>query len=498
MGKNVPDAPDYVGAAEATAQSNRQMLDAQTAANRPNQITPFGNQTWSQQQQFDQAGYDRALADWQSQYGPQTNDRSLIDRWRSGSGMSDDARMAMPSRNDYTNTNWTQTTTLDPELQGALDSQIDLQRGRSDLANSMFPRAQEEFGKPMDWGGFNPMQTGPQAGTYGEGLNPFSFGPGANQYNAESIQRDIGAPQDYVQRAEDAIMGRFNNRMEPQFQRSAEQLDVRLRNQGLKPGDQAYDQQTQDLRNSQNDAREQAMYQSIIGSGAEGQRLLGMDLSAGGFRNDASQQALQQQLAIGGQRFSEGASAADRNNSIRQQMLQQQLAAGGQQFSEGQAATNMNNTVRQQQIAEEMQRRGFSLNEINAIITGQQVGMPSMPGFSNAGRAPGTDYSGAASAGYGAALDATNAQNAGIGNLFGGLTQLGVGAMAFSDRRLKTDVHRTGDTVRGVPVYRYRYLWDTPETFRLGVMADECQHLPGVVVQHESGYLMVNYGRLYS
>jgi SOS response regulatory protein OraA/RecX len=36
------------------------------------------------------------------------------------------------------------------------------------------------------------------------------------------------------------------------------------------------------------------------------------------------------------------------------------------------SSANYQNQLRQQQIAEDMQRRGYSLNEINAILTGQQ------------------------------------------------------------------------------------------------------------------------------
>lgn len=369
MGKSAPDAPDYTAAAQATAQSDRNSLNAQTIANRPNQNTPFGSTSWDSSQSFDQAGYNRALQDWNAQYA------------RANTKEARDQLLALrPGQNEYYNTNWTQNTTLTPEAQHALDSQLQLQSGRSDLANSMFPRAQQEFGQAMNWGGFTDMRNAPDA----------------PDYSPESIQRGIGNSQGYIQNAGDAIYGQWSNRQEPRMQQASAQMETKLRNQGLNPGDQAYDEAMQRLSQDQNDARLMANYQATIGSGAEGSRLQGMDLAAGSFANQASQQALNQNLAIGNQGFN-------------QQMQ----------------SANMNNTVRQQQISEEMQRRGFSLNEINAIISGQQVGMPSMPSFTNAGRASGTDYTGAAQNQYSAALDATNAQNAGWANLWGGVTGLG-------------------------------------------------------------------------
>ena len=50
MGKSssAPPAPDYAGAATATAQGNLQAAQAAAAANRVNQVTPYGNLTYNQ------------------------------------------------------------------------------------------------------------------------------------------------------------------------------------------------------------------------------------------------------------------------------------------------------------------------------------------------------------------------------------------------------------------------------------------------------------------
>lgn len=49
IGKDdAPPAPDYAGAAQATAQGNLDMARAAAAANRVNQITPYGNLTYKQ------------------------------------------------------------------------------------------------------------------------------------------------------------------------------------------------------------------------------------------------------------------------------------------------------------------------------------------------------------------------------------------------------------------------------------------------------------------
>lgn len=47
-GPDMPAAPDYTGAAEATAEGNLENARYATVANRPDQTTPWGTSTWSQ------------------------------------------------------------------------------------------------------------------------------------------------------------------------------------------------------------------------------------------------------------------------------------------------------------------------------------------------------------------------------------------------------------------------------------------------------------------
>jgi hypothetical protein len=92
-------------------------------------------------------------------------------------------------------------------------------------------------------------------------------------------------------------------------------------------------------------------------------------------------------------------------------------------------AGSFNQQLRQQEIAEMLAQRGQPLNELNALLTGQQVSMPSMPSFSQASKAETPQYLQAAGMQYNAALDASNASNAAFGNLLGGAASLGGAAM---------------------------------------------------------------------
>jgi hypothetical protein len=171
--------------------------------------------------------------------------------------------------------------------------------------------------------------------------------------------------------AEEASYNQAASRLDPRFSQRREEMDAGLRAQGLRPGDEAYDRAMGNLGRDENDAYNQAMYSAILTGGAEGQREQAMDLAAGSFGNQ----------------------------------------------------------VRAANVGEEMQRRGFSLNEINSILTGQQVNMPSMPGFNSAGFTPGPDYMSAANLGYQGQLDQFSAENAWKNSLMSGVGGL---AMAFA------------------------------------------------------------------
>jgi hypothetical protein len=167
--------------------------------------------------------------------------------------------------------------------------------------------------------------------------------------------------------------------------------------------------------------------------------------------------------------------------------------AQAQQYGLNQQYANQMNQARQQAIAEQAQRRGMSLNEMNALLSGQQVSMPQMPTFVQSGRSETPNILGATQMGYDAQLGAYNAQQAGFNNLLGSAAQLGSAAFMFSDRRLKSNIKRVGTHAIGVGIYDYTMM-GFPQR---GVIAQEVQAVrPDLVKRHANGYLMVNYGGL--
>ena len=403
MSKSTPKAPDYQAAAEAQAQGSREVTEQQTWANRPDQFTPFGQQTWQNQQVWD------------------------------------------PSTQQYLN-RWAQTTELNPESQRALDSQLALTTGRSELGASLFPRAEQEFGQAIDWNKFQQAGQAVQAPGAVQG-GPINTGQNLpqGQLTPEQLARgyetagpELDPSQKYYQNANDAIYNQWAERALPEQSRQTESARTRLYNMGLREGDEAFDNEMNRLEQSQGDALRQAQYQATIGAGSEAQRMLGMDASTrqqltgenaalAGFGNQAALGQFGMMSGANNQNFQQALAGAGFQNQAQAQGFEQQMAGQGQDFNQQMQASQYQTQLRQQQIAEEMNRRGFSLNEINALISGQQVGMPSMPGFNTAAAAQGPQSLQAAQMQGQQALDAYNARQAatqgmmsGIGSIAGG------------------------------------------------------------------------------
>lgn len=143
-------------------------------------------------------------------------------------------------------------------------------------------------------------------------------------------------------------------------------------------------------------------------------------------------------------------------------------------------------TGRGQAFSEALARRNQPINEITALMSGSQVSNPAqMGGATPQAGVGGVDYTGLVNQKYQADLSKSQAA---MGGLFG-LASAGLGM--FSDRRLKTDIQRVGQTDAGTPIYTYRYIWGGP--VQMGVMA---QDVPEAQVPDPSGFLRVDYSRV--
>ena len=343
-----------------------------------------------------------------------------------------------------------------------------------------------------------------------------------------------------------------------QLERERAQLQTQLTNQGLAPGGEAYNTAMQEQAQRENDLLTQAALQGInldmsarqqglgeqqtLGSFANqaGLSQLGADIQGAGFGNQALQQQFQNQQGIAAaqnaaqaQQFGQRAQAGEFGNTAQLQAfnaaLQNQQAqnaaiaanfaqaqaanqmgnqAIGQNFGQGQAATQMGNQALAQNWNQMLQGAQFGNQAVNQLYN-QQLGLYNQPlatatNLMQASAFQNPNFStGFQSPNYGQAgtqmQNDVNAANAQRNQNIGGMMQFGgnlinAGAqIAASDRRLKTNIVKIGDDPRGFGIYEY----DIFGRRERGVMAQEVEKIiPDAVMEHPSGYKMVNYGAL--
>jgi hypothetical protein len=339
MSKTVPATPDYVGAAQQTAQSSADTTEAQTVANRPDVNTPWSQQTWN------------ATPTWD------------------------------PTTGTYVN-QWTENTNLAPQAQTALNNEMGVASNQSQAADVL---SAQQNTSPLDWSAFQSYGATPQSQTYTD--------PTLQSSIDMSGVNPVSNSNTYANNAANAAFQQYTTQNQPLQQLAQTNLDTQLQNQGLKPGDAAYDQAMLQLRNQQSTANTQASLGATQFGIQGGQIMQGEDLAA-------NQNA-----------FSQAGTQATFANTAAQSTLQNQLATGAQTYGQETSSADYQNQLRQEQIAEDMQQRGFTTNEINAMLTGQQVQTGPSPQFNAAGSSLPTNYSGAATSTYGADLNAANLAN---------------------------------------------------------------------------------------
>lgn len=167
----------------------------------------------------------------------------------------------------------------------------------------------------------------------------------------------VGQGQQYQGQMQDAYMGQAQARLDPQWQQREAALDTQLANQGITPGSEAWNNAKRQQAFERNDAYQSAQNAAILNSGAEAQRMQGMDISSGNFANTAAQQGYQNQLTsqaagnqAANQAFSQNLAAGQFGNQAQQQNFNQNLLSGQfgnaaqqQAFSQQQADAQMRN-----------------------------------------------------------------------------------------------------------------------------------------------------------
>lgn len=211
---------------------------------------------------------------------------------------------------------------------------------------------------------------------------------------------------------------------------------------------------------------------------------------------DAIMSRLEPQM--GRQREQLDQSLANQGIPIGSEAYQNAMTDRGQQENDmmiqaGLQGINTGLGARQQGIQEQTYLQDRPLNVVNALRTGSQVTMPNFTTVPQQATTTGANYLGAAQS---QGQWDQNMYNQGIGSnnaMMSGLYNLGAAALMWSDRRLKSNIHRIGEHPLGIGIYEY----DVFGARDVGVMADEVEQvMPEAVVLHPNGYKMVNYSML--
>lgn len=178
-------------------------------------------------------------------------------------------------------TEWTQTNTLNPTLRETLDSTLGMMQGNQELAEGMGGRIEDEMGNAPDWAQFGDVH---------------GFDPDAQRLKAEN-----------------SAYGRSTARLDPRFASESNAMEIKLRNQGLAPGDQAWDSAMDTFGRRKEDAYSQAR----LGSTAEGRQEYDVALQGNQRANALRDQQIQEYITKRGfslgeqKKLSEGSTLQD-------------------------------------------------------------------------------------------------------------------------------------------------------------------------------------------
>ena len=233
-GGSAPATPDYTSLAKEQAKGNMELAQYTTQANRVNQVTPYGNVTYSQSPgTFDQTGYDAALQAYNQQLASENNRASSQSPYfsqfsgigginQSVNNLSNRSKshLTAPNRADFTKggNQWTATQSLSPAQQAILEANQGLSTSKLGYAQDILNRAQNG-----------------QGGVDMSSLPSYGINPGETY--------------------SDAIM----RRLQPSMDQAHQSFDAQMANQGVMPGTQAYDNAYRNFSQGQNDQRTSAI-----------------------------------------------------------------------------------------------------------------------------------------------------------------------------------------------------------------------------------------------
>ena len=257
-----PPAPDYAGAAQATAAGNLEAARANAAANRVNQYTPYGSIEYSRtppSQIERMPGPPPASGKGGGELPP-----DWVDQFMSGGSKS----TPIPNGGDYQDGGWNLTTRLSPTQQRQFDQNNQINEQLGGVAQQGLGYVQSALSSPLQ---------------------------GAN-----ALSTSAGDPQLLQQNVQNALYNNAKQYLDPQFAQSDTALESKLANQGITRGSEAFNSAMLNQSNARQQAYESARNSATAQGVGAAQGMFGQNLQNSQLQNAtsaqdfAARQALQQ------------------------------------------------------------------------------------------------------------------------------------------------------------------------------------------------------------
>lgn len=425
-----PTPPNPYQTADAQTRANMSTANFNAGLNRVNMNTPWGSLTYSHapapgttQQPtaptFDQAGYDRAMQQWQSASAP----NPVTGESNSGT--------PMPTRDQFTTggagggiggnvqpDQWSANIALSPEQQRLLDLSNANSIGMGQIASNLRGAVTDQLSNPMNFNGAPAQVTHVDAGPTRDSA---SYGSIQNDVDTSGVPRLIGG---------DALAGDLNTQrdalyrqqaayLDPQWANRDHDLENQLTQQGIMRNSEAWNRAMEEQGRQRSFDYGQARNAAITGGGAEQSRLFGIGLAS-------NQNAYNQ--ALNNAQFHNAAQAQGFGQDMANAQLQNMVQA--LRFGQGMQNANLQNQGRQQSISETQALRDQPINEMAALRQGSQVTAPNFPSVPGANMA-GTDIAGLIGQNFANQMGGYNAGVAQNNAMMGGLFNLGAAAIPF-------------------------------------------------------------------
>lgn len=252
-----PKTPDYTQAALAQAQSDKEIAQYLTQANRVNQVDPYGQTTWTQAADPEAEAAKKELDYWQNFVSGGTitdgRTRNANDVAWATSHQLKDAQTKYDKLKG--NGQWTQTTTLTPEQQQLLNQQQFISKMQNDRIAGLIRDTKDP--------------TAPTLGAQ-RTLQQYNLAPERDLPDRQLSVAQM-APERQLKEAnrndiQDLLYKQITKQYGDRFMKEEATQRAQLANQGFQSGSEGFSNQLTDFNRERNSAYEDAAVQAALAS----------------------------------------------------------------------------------------------------------------------------------------------------------------------------------------------------------------------------------------